>query len=1109
MKLNCIIGKPKTGKTTEIYENILEDIQNDIEVILFVPSQARVIAEKEYMKFLNKNGIIGVNITTISEYIKKYVKKNNLYLDDRYVSKLDKKIVLSKVINKDKNIIRIFKNVKNKSGFLEMIYIYIDLFRKGDIDASKLNDINLKNKITNLKLKEITAVYNMYIEELGKKYIDDIDETKIFLENISKNNFSKTKIYFDSYNNFTESEFKVIEKLLQLAKEITISLNTDITDITDIYANKSNEIFEVANNTYLKILKIANKVGASVSNNIKYSNHLQAKNDIIYLGENIFMEGITKKSKAENIYINIVSNRYSELRQIACVISEKTRKGYRYNDFLIYTTNIEEYKDIIKRIFLKYNIPIYVDEKICIQNLKLTSYIKKLIDIYIHGIRKDNILDILKLGLNNISDNDISYLENYILEFNILKDFRFEEFSLNNYKNNDNIYDLDRLNNIRKEIIKIFTDENDIKCNKDKMYKVSEIISMIYEHLVKNLVFEKYIERLNYIENNIEKFETNTLNIENQVWECLIEIFNSIEKMYDEKIKIEEFKNIFDSLVKDTFVKGVPSTIDTVQVADINVARVETKKCIFFIGVNENEFPKKIDEDVIFKDYELETLQNSGIFLRETSVSKQNMSLYNIYIALNNVTDGIYIYIPSSDLNGKTLRPSNLITQIKKVLDIDVRGNVTQNEDYLIYSKDVLLDYMVYLLKNIDINNEDYENINENILAIYNYLKDDKKYNEIFSYVKDDRNLNKKTLDMIYSNNLNTSISKLEMFKKCPFSYFMKYCLKIEPRKEFEISSLDTGNFMHNVLEEFSRYLYSNNITWQSLLIENDDSNNGWEEILDSIITKKLNEILKTKKENVRYIVLTRKLITTIKKVILVIARSFNQSEFVPYGYEIEFSKNGAFIPIEINLADSKTMTIVGKIDRVDVLELEDRDYIRIVDYKSSSRNLKLEDIKEGISLQLITYLMAIISNMEKKNSKDKIGKKVLPAAMVYFNLSDKLISLDDYTNDQEKIRKKISEALRMKGIFLKDIRVIEKMDKKLLTDERLIDISKITLNKESTTKALDEKEYENLFKEASNILNNIGNEIITGNVKILPNKKADYCKYCNYTSICRKNSCI
>ena len=70
----------------------------------------------------------------------------------------------------------------------------------------------------------------------------------------------------------------------------------------------------------------------------------------------------------------------------------------------------------------------------------------------VNGYKVSDILDILKLGLVNILPEDISYLENYILEFDITRYGLKKEFYLNNEKYDDIVYDLERLNHIREKI---------------------------------------------------------------------------------------------------------------------------------------------------------------------------------------------------------------------------------------------------------------------------------------------------------------------------------------------------------------------------------------------------------------------------------------------------------------------------------------------------------------------------------------------------------------------------------------------------------------------------------------------------------------------------------
>lgn len=89
--MNIYLGKAKTGKSKEIYENIDEDIKNKKNVILFVPSNLIDISKNQYMLYQEKEGIIDVEITTIDSYIKKNIKKVNLHFDEKYISKLEKK----------------------------------------------------------------------------------------------------------------------------------------------------------------------------------------------------------------------------------------------------------------------------------------------------------------------------------------------------------------------------------------------------------------------------------------------------------------------------------------------------------------------------------------------------------------------------------------------------------------------------------------------------------------------------------------------------------------------------------------------------------------------------------------------------------------------------------------------------------------------------------------------------------------------------------------------------------------------------------------------------------------------------------------------------------
>ena len=46
------------------------------------------------------------------------------------------------------------------------------------------------------------------------------------------------------------------------------------------------------------------------------------------------------------------------------------------------------------------------------------------------------------------------------------------------------------------------------------------------------------------------------------------------------------------------------------------------------------------------------------------------------------------------------------------------------------------------------------------------------------------------------------SVSRIEKYAQCPFSYYVQYGLKAKDRKVYEFSAPDLGSFMHDILDK-------------------------------------------------------------------------------------------------------------------------------------------------------------------------------------------------------------------------------------------------------------------------------------------------------------------
>ena len=306
--------------------------------------------------------------------------------------------------------------------------------------------------------------------------------------------------------------------------------------------------------------------------------------------------------------------------------------------------------------------------------------------------------------------------------------------------------------------------------------------------------------------------------------------------------------------------------------------------------------------------------------------------------------------------------------------------------------------------------------------------------------------------------------------------------MKINEEETYEISPLDTGSFMHDVIDTFFQEIDSLEIS---------------EEELEKIVEEIINEKLKLEKNykftnTAKFIILTNKLKKAIKESIKYIVYQMKNSDFTLAGHELEFNKKDGNIEI------------YGKIDRLDIGKNEDGEYIRIIDYKSSGKKVDLNEMMAGTQIQLMTYIDAIAEEQNKQ-----------PAGIFYFGLVEQIVNQSQNLSDEE-IEKQIKKQFKMNGIILADVKVVKMMDKSL--ESGYSDIVPVYIDKngevsKGNSSAVTKEEFSNLQKTIRKIIKKIANEILAGKIDIKPmynkSEKKSSCEYCAYKSICAFNSKI
>ena len=1089
MSLRIIYGRAGTGKSEYCYREIAEKIKADNQILIITPEQFSFTAEKKLMEAIDANAVFNAEVVTLSRMAYRVINEIGGRTETN-LSKCGKAMLIYSILNNNKKELKLIgKNDEN----VDMLDTAITEFKKHGISIEQLKqeidkqeDIYLKNKLTDLSL-----VYEGFENQLSGKYIDETDLLTILAENIENTDmFNNQYIYIDEFAGFTKQEYQIIEKLILVANQVTVTICIDELNIPK---NPNTDILYSNENTVNKLFEIAQNCGTKVEE-IKLENKYRFKsNELKHLEENLYENRPCKyTNKVENIKLFLAKNQYSEIEEVAKNILKLVRdNGYRYKDISIITKNISNYSSLARAIFDKYDIPIFIDENRDLNQNIIIQYILSVLEIFTKNWSYESVFNYIKTGFSNIEEDEIFKLEKYCLKWGIKQNKWKKEFTYGKYEEKDKT-EIERLERIRKDIVNPLMK---LKSDIDNDKTAEGISKSIYKFLVEENIAEKINKKIEELE---KVGQVDLVKEYQSSLQTILDILDEIVLVFgDDKMTIDKYAQILKVGFKNSNLTKIPGTQDQVIMGDVDRSRSHKVKAIFIIGLNDGEFPSVHKDEGFLNDLDRETLKQDGIELAKGTIENLYEDNFNIYKAFSTAEEKLYLLYSSSDVQGKALRPSMLINKIKKIYPMLQEESDVIETKAEVLNKKTTYDELIIQLSKL----KEQDEIDKVWYYVYDYYKKDTEWNtkleqnlKGLNYTNIPEKIEQTNIDKLYGNTLVTSISKLERYRSCPFSYYLQYGLKIKPEEELKIQTLNTGTFIHEIIDEFFEAVREAGIKLAEIT----------DEQLAEIINKIIDEKLKQSQNYIftstaKYRALVVRLKKIIQKALKYIIGTLVQSRFEVLGTEVEFGENGKYKPIRLTLEDGKRIEIIGKIDRIDTAQSEDGRYLRIIDYKSSAKNIDLNEVYAGLQIQLLTYLDAACKEED-----------LMPAGVLYFSMLEQMIKADKRM-EQEEIEEKIRANFKMKGLILADVNVVKLHDKKLEKGSSALVpayIDKEGNLSEKKTSGVTAEQFEELQKYMYIVIKQISKEILGGNIDLKPyyKDKKTPCKYCDYKSVCGFN---
>lgn len=1116
MSLRFIYGRAGSGKTRFCLEELKSNIEGGAAhpLVFLVPEQFTHQAERDLIALLGRKGVLGTHVLSFRRMA--FTIFNEVGgITYPHLHPAGKCMILYRILEKLKEDFAVFSKSTDCKGFVNILSDLITELKRHRICRENLSKaaagLGEENPLKE-KLEELVSVYGAYEEMIATRFRDGDDDLTLAAEKLDFTSlFDGAEIWIDGFSGFTPQEYALIAKLLAKAKQVNISLCTDGLE-EDGYID-ATDVFSPVKRAYIRLSAIARELHIRIEPTVALDKEplfrFQNSPELAHLERNLFAFPYrTYGQPTSDISLFSSVNIFSEIEACARDIIRLCRDhGLRYRDIAVVVGDLSAYESMVEVIFEEYEVPCFLDRKLEITNHPLVRLIMSMLDIFKENWTYESVFRYLKTGLTGLDRNSIDKLENYVLACGIRGSrwTREEEWSMipgvlpDEREFTTHTEMLKEINSIRNAVcVPLLQFRSKTKGRKT----AAEICEALYDFLSATGIPGR-------MESASENFriegQLSLANEYSQVWNIVMDVFDQIvEVIGDETLGLERFANILNVGFGEYKIGLIPASIDQVLVGSIERSKSHEVKAVYILGVNDGVFPSSAREEGILSDQDRTILNKVGIELAVDTRTAAFDEQYLIYRALTNTGSYLRLSWPIADHEGKSMRPSMIVPRLRRLFPaVSEASNIILQEDVkevieLVAGRTPSFKHMISALRRF----RDGKEASSLWQGVYRWFAEQEDWKEKIQSAQDAfnyRNLSppvsKEKTAQLYGNPAYSSVSRLEKYTACPFAYYVQYGLGARERQVYHLRPPDVGTFMHAVIEKFSLYIAQHNISWRAFDRE-------WcEEKVSQIVEEMLSRMQGSGMSgSKRYTAFAIRLKRVVTRSVWLIAEHIRRGSFEPVGYELDFREGGAFPPIEIELKSGQKVLLTGRIDRVDALKTEAGTYLRIIDYKSGSKDFKLSDVAYGLQLQLITYLDAIW-----ETGGMGITPPVLPGGVLYFPIDDPIITGTADTTEEE-IELAIMKQLRMKGLLLADVKLIREMDHDIDGPSLIIParMNKGDVLGKSSAATLEQLGL--LRNHTRRLLHNLCKEIMQGNVSIRPYRKKNTtsCKYCSFSPVCQ-----
>lgn len=982
------------------------------ENLIFCEDRLTLLAERALTKRMG-----GTFRSSVSTFARLLAPQDNI------ISKQGSVMAVGNVMTRlqREGVLQCFTSVSAVGNNAKCIYETLAQFASSEITPQVLRDSaqQLEEGALKKKIADLACIYEGYTAFLTQNgYLDESRYLALLPERMrTKMRLKNVNVFFLGFTSFTMQALNTVRVALENAHNV-IGIFCDGEE--ELYTGRAADSFIRVCNEYKKpqVLQLGKPLKGEA----------ETLRKSLFDPENKDVKAVSTQA----IRIYEAGDKAAEAEYVAVQIRRAMQENQtlRYRDISVLVSDIPSYSLQIKRALGEYDIPYFIDEK---RSLGQHPFSLFLLDCLRVVKEKFSASSVQALTQNAFFGESDAY-RNYLLKF-----ANYRGGAKREIKQSEPVlqaYDLATLEDARARLLLV---TQNIKARATGAVYCDAIEKIRLDFQTK--------QRLADMQERVD--DVAQKGYLSQISRALDGVLKEMRLLTGTReMTVAEFAAILKDGLDATEISLIPLKTDAVFVGSIAESRIQQAHIVFAMGMTD-DVPYCAGDTAIVSDKEIARLKEVQAFLEPTVAEVNLRTRESVALNLTAFTGQLHVSYPlSADGSEPALSdvfryvhtcfctPENKpIPHEKGLREADFAYRCSAPTPAI---KQLLVEKNEYECRRIDTRKE-YSSLYAALDKLSVTEKDD-YLAEQGGHVRVERG------EDLFFRNGKISPTTLEGYFACPFKNFVERGLRLKDREETAVLAVDTGNFIHELLERTTK---------EANRIETDEA-------MYDFAVQKGKEILQspiyaTQADTASGAFFADQLLKEGAQVAVAAFRQIRGSKFI----------------VEETEKIVSTQVLNGKIDRVDGTDK----FVRVIDYKTGSIDDSSLSYYTGRKLQMQLYMSAVK------------GERI-PAGVFYFPASM------DYAEGEEK-------RFQMKGFLNGDSEALLCGDPSL-TEDKQSEFFPAALKNARSKRVMDETTFRDFLDYSVFVARQGAAEIKEG--YIAPSPYGTSCEYCKYGGMCGFN---